>query len=291
MKLPNHLHLFTKISLFIIIAFSFFVFWNVDRTLAINNCNDGWQINVSQTKQIDCRGVCKKVTNSCSKGIFVPTKTSNEWADFRSNRPACISLSSCVVPKPDLIITDNYFSSDKHVHYSIKNQGSASAGASYSRLYVNGSSKTTDYVSSMSSGSTRSEYFSGWTCSAGASYTIKVCADTYNDVAESNEGNNCRTETLTCPGSAPSCVSILNSASGWDCNTECSLHGKTCKAISLQYGSNCSGGTFAGYYVWLNCQFYSGGGCNTVMQAGYMYCNPLDPCSPTQTMWTICRCQ
>jgi hypothetical protein len=43
--------------------------------------------------------------------------------------------------------------------------------------------------------------------------------------------------------------------------------------------------------VWLNCQFYSGGNCSTVMQLGDSYCNPLNACSPTLTMWTYCRCQ
>ena len=95
MKLPNYLYLFTKLSLFIIIAFTFFVFWNIDKVLAINNCNDGWQIAVGQTKQINCHGICKKVTNNCSKTIFVPTKTSSEWSEFRINRPSCVSLTSC----------------------------------------------------------------------------------------------------------------------------------------------------------------------------------------------------
>ena len=95
MKLPNYLYLFTKLSLFIIIAFTFFVFWNIDKVLAINNCNDGWQIAVGQTKQINCHGICKKVTNNCSKTIFVPTRTSSEWSEFRINRPSCVSLSEC----------------------------------------------------------------------------------------------------------------------------------------------------------------------------------------------------
>ena len=95
MKSPNYIHFFTKLSLFIIIAFAFFVFWNIDKVLSINNCNDGWQIAVGASRIINCHGVCKKITNSCSKVIFVPTRTSSEWAEFRDHKPGCVSLDDC----------------------------------------------------------------------------------------------------------------------------------------------------------------------------------------------------
>ena len=96
----KHSHLLIKTSLFVIVGLSFFVFFNVNKALAINTCSSGWQISDGQTKQINCHGVCKKVTNNCGKSIFIPTKTSTEWSEFRTHNPTCVSLSSCCTCTP-----------------------------------------------------------------------------------------------------------------------------------------------------------------------------------------------
>jgi hypothetical protein len=97
-RLPNYPYSLIKLSLLTIISLSFFMFFNVDKVLAINNCNDGWRISSGPTREIDCHGVCKEVKNdTCGKDIFVPTKTPDEWLQFRTNKPGCVSLSGCVV--------------------------------------------------------------------------------------------------------------------------------------------------------------------------------------------------
>jgi hypothetical protein len=102
------------------------------------------------------------------------------------------------IPKPDLII-DDIWTLGNTIYYKIKNQGSNNAGYSYSKLYVDGSYKAVDFVSPLTAGSSSDEYFSfSWACS-GTSDTIKVCADEYGYVTESNENNNCLTKTFTCP--------------------------------------------------------------------------------------------
>jgi len=40
-------------------------------------------------------GECKTVTNTCNYDIFIPTKTSPEWAAFKAHHPACITLWDC----------------------------------------------------------------------------------------------------------------------------------------------------------------------------------------------------
>lgn len=49
----------------------------------------------SVTVTINEHSVCKKVTNSGSYDLFVPTNTAGEWSSFRSNYPAGVSLGSC----------------------------------------------------------------------------------------------------------------------------------------------------------------------------------------------------
>jgi len=96
------------------------------------------------------------------------------------------------------------------IYYKTRNQGSNNAGYSYSKLYVDGSYKAVDFVSPLAAGSSSSEYFTYiWTCS-GTSDTIKVCADEYGYVTESNETNNCLTKTFTCPASCTCTPWILD---------------------------------------------------------------------------------
>lgn len=94
MERSNKTKFLIKVFVFIIISFTLFVFWKIDRAFAINNCNDGWQISSGSNKIIKCHEVCKKVINNCSNPIFVPTKTSEEWANFIDHKPSCVSWGS-----------------------------------------------------------------------------------------------------------------------------------------------------------------------------------------------------
>ena len=47
------------------------------------------------TQQITEHGVCKKVTNSIGKAIFIPTKTSTEWAAFYNASTPGITKAVC----------------------------------------------------------------------------------------------------------------------------------------------------------------------------------------------------
>ena len=101
--------------------------------------------------------------------------------------------------KPDLVITDVWHEGSK-IYYKIKNIGTEEAGSSRTSLTVDGDYKKYDSVRSLGAGEERTESFRyDWTCT-GTSDEIEVCADYRNAVAESEEGNNCRTVTWECEG-------------------------------------------------------------------------------------------
>ena len=111
-----------------------------------------------------------------------------------------IHLTGGIPPnKPDLEITDIWHEGSK-IYYKIKNVGTEEAGSSRTSLTVDGDYKKYDSVRSLGAGEERTESFRyTWACTK-PSDEIKVCADYKNAVAESNEGNNCKTETWACEG-------------------------------------------------------------------------------------------
>ncbi|MEA3282342.1 MAG: CARDB domain-containing protein [Euryarchaeota archaeon] len=101
---------------------------------------------------------------------------------------------------PDLRITDVWFVNNSIIYYKMKNVGGITAGASNTSLIADGvMSEASDSVASLEPGVERTESFNHtWICT-NPNDTITICADCTGDVAESNETNNCRTETLVCP--------------------------------------------------------------------------------------------
>jgi hypothetical protein len=127
-------------------------------------------------------------TTSSTTTTTVPTTTTTTTT----------TTSTTIPPKPDLII-ENISNSGNTINYRIKNQGTAKANSSYSKLWIDNNYKAQDSVPSLAAGSSSNEYFSyTWKCS-GTSDIIKICADANGNVIESNETNNCITKTFTCP--------------------------------------------------------------------------------------------
>ena len=111
-----------------------------------------------------------------------------------------IHLTGGIPPnKPDIVITDIWNEGSK-IYYKIKNIGTEKAGSSRTSLTVDGVYKKYDSVRSLGAGEERTESFRyKWACT-NPSDEIKVCADYKNAVAESNEGNNGKTEMWECEG-------------------------------------------------------------------------------------------
>lgn len=55
-----------------------------------------YSVNAGQSNvQINEHGVCKKVSNTGTKGVFVPTNTAAEWNGFLSHLPSGVAVSNC----------------------------------------------------------------------------------------------------------------------------------------------------------------------------------------------------
>ena len=105
--------------------------------------------------------------------------------------------------KPDLIIQDiswepkNPNKGDTVTFTAIvKNQGPESTGkATFIKYFVDGTLIDTGLVPALSGGSTSTQKFT-WTANKCGDVLVKVVADYWNDVEETNEENNERTETV-----------------------------------------------------------------------------------------------
>jgi len=101
---------------------------------------------------------------------------------------------------PDLEITDIWCQEVRKntydIYYIITNSGGEEADRSDSNWTVNGVEEGTDKIASLASGQTREEKF---TYRGSAPTTVTVCADYNNNIAESDEANNCLTNTSCTP--------------------------------------------------------------------------------------------
>ena len=91
---------------------------------------------------------------------------------------------------PDLVITD-IWNNDGTICFKMENQGTEEAGSSYTALYINSAYQARKKVGSLDSGESKERCFR-YVYTPGTDDIVKVCADSENDVAESNEGNNCK---------------------------------------------------------------------------------------------------
>jgi uncharacterized repeat protein (TIGR01451 family) len=104
---------------------------------------------------------------------------------------------------PDLVVSDKwetFANGEVIVHFIVKNIGNAEAGTSTACKEVNGVVvDTDDDVPKLGPDKSYTGAFTAEDCTPGKTITVTVCADNYGVVAESNETNNCKTNTFTCP--------------------------------------------------------------------------------------------
>lgn len=106
---------------FIIILYLFF--WFLGKIFAQNNgsyninysenfpnnigifqsLNNGWATARNNYKNIMTPEWCRKITSNRNELFFIPTKTTNEWNNFKSHLPSGIGIGSC-----DLICNPNF---------------------------------------------------------------------------------------------------------------------------------------------------------------------------------------
>ncbi len=101
------------------------------------------------------------------------------------------------VDKPDLVVT-SIVRDGSTIKYTVKNQGTANAGPSNSRVFVDGVEKAAHTIGSLAAGASRTESFSFTYECSGTSDVVTVQVDKDNMVDESNEDNNTFTDTWYC---------------------------------------------------------------------------------------------
>ena len=105
---------------------------------------------------------------------------------------------------PDLVITDIWHEGSI-IWYQVMNSGAGDAAAGHhTSVDVDGGSGKNDFVTEeLAPGGRASRQFSdSWICT-GITDIVEVCADSYGEIVESSEGNNCRQETWFCDTQAP----------------------------------------------------------------------------------------
>lgn len=261
------------------IGITFFVLSSKNFVFAINNCSDGWQVNVGETKQINCQGVCKKVTNNCSKAIFVPTRTSTEWAEFRTNHPSCVTLSDCISP-PSAPSVSCSTASSSQINVSWTNVANEDGYKIY-RCAGSGCTPTTQVYTVGANVTSWSN--TGLSSSTTYGYRVKA----YNSAGDSSWSN-----TAYCTTQSSGWAHCLNNTD-ISCNTYCQWNGYSrCDYVSLYlYDSkNSSNADRAWVYVNGVCTYtYKGGAdCNTIMYDQYGSCSCCG--CPGMRAATVCHC-
>jgi len=204
-------------------------------------------------------------TNLCSpEGISRCTGTyTREECRYDGNTYlSWIPISSCTAPytcvqqgdyavcqatnMPDLIIEDIYTIEENPslIKYKVKNQGTLSTSGLFKNiLYIDNIEKGLQGIlMQVSPGNNVIGDFSGWTCT-GISDTIKICADINNTQTESDETNNCRVETFTCP--VPSTCDVVTQM----CTDVCIQEKGGIEATCAKDEASCPPGfSFSGYY-------------------------------------------
>jgi len=147
---------------------------------------------------------------------------------------------------PDLVVVEKWEEVEGclyWVHYTVYNQGNAPAGASTTCIYANGIQVATAPCPSLLVGGSNTTYVGPLECPGGTIVPIVVEADNYDDVAESDEENNCKENLMEQPlefGDAPDPTypSLLASDGSRHCPTDTELlglgwFGQDCKDFEL----------------------------------------------------------
>ncbi|MCW3133710.1 MAG: DUF3344 domain-containing protein [Methanophagales archaeon] len=142
---------------------------------------------------------CEKTTYCISDLAFTATELLDEDGDPLPDVTWHNGTFTCVVP--DLVVEKSVTIADGNftVSYTVKNIGCGTANASHVCKYVNGTLKERKAVPALGSGASHSSSFEPEPCPCGATLNVTVCADCEDEVAESNETNNCEVNIVRCP--------------------------------------------------------------------------------------------
>jgi len=178
--------------------------WEAENDTATNYYElvlaNGTDVNVSEVLQFDAKDPNATQFNTTSRTVTQTELNNGGLFDF--------NITLHPPAKPDLIISEIWCellregkkANTYSIYYNITNIGGADASRIVSNLTVDGNAtKKKSIVKSLAAGSTTTGSFTYR--SATPPYTIKVCADWWDRIEESNETNNCLEVTdVTCTG-------------------------------------------------------------------------------------------
>lgn len=149
----------------------------------------------SYTFRLDCKSTL------ASNNPFIKSALAAVGDDVVSNTVTVNAAAP--VPEPDLrVVSDSKSPSNptsgQTVTFTgnVRNSGDLDAGPSTTRFRIDGVAFNIQSTGSLSPGASESETSSGWVATIGT-HTVRICADDNNDVAESNETNNCRNSNFS----------------------------------------------------------------------------------------------
>jgi len=157
---------------------------------------------ISIQPEIGTVGASGSLMLSPNANVTYTVTATNQTGNTTSS--ATVTVTPAVTGNPDLVITDMWFAGNT-IYYTIKNQDNADSKPTWSYLYVDGFKVDENYEQILPAGQQRTQSFSAYQYvqQMGISTegyelpaaSVKVCVDEGNAVAESNEGNNCLTQT------------------------------------------------------------------------------------------------
>ena len=125
-------------------------------------------------------------------------------------------------PMPDLVITENaeewvnatYY----NVNYTVCNVGNGNANASNTTIYIDGVNSLEDPVPALAPSACDTDTVGPFRATSGSIINVTVCADNLDEVDESDETNNCKTNIFGCGNIPCNCGDICVNEYGWWCN-------------------------------------------------------------------------
>jgi len=116
--------------------------------------------------------------------------------------PITVPVTLHVRPElPDLVVSKSieFSGGNFTVSYNVTNIGNATANASTTCKYLNGTLEESQPCPALGPGESYNSTFDPEPCPCGESLNVTVCADNDDVVAESNETNNCEINIVDCP--------------------------------------------------------------------------------------------
>jgi parallel beta-helix repeat protein len=139
---------------------------------------------------------------------------SNETNNCLTNMLPCNEPDLTISTKTEEWVNETHF----NINYTVCNIGNATANASNTTIYIDGVNSLEDPVPALAPSACDTDTVGPFGATSGSIINVTVCADNLDQVDESDETNNCRTNIFGCGNLPCNCGDICVNPSGWWCN-------------------------------------------------------------------------